>query len=65
MFDEVVDKVFQDERLSFPCYEHGPEIIYQLIQYFVTMRMQEYCRRMKAEQEKVNQQKKAAKVCIS
>lgn len=62
LFEEIINNVYNYEKLSFPCLEHAHEILAQLSQHFITMRMHQFCTRLNAEQKKKNQHtKKTAK----
>ncbi|XP_043269761.1 uncharacterized protein [Venturia canescens] len=58
VFDNILDDVLNYRSLSFPCPDHAHDILYQIIKYFVTKRMQQYCTRINAEQKKNNQTSK-------
>lgn len=64
VFESILDDVYQYEKLSFPCTEHASDILLNVVQCYVTMRMQQYCARINAEQLKNNRiKKKTAKFC--
>lgn len=64
VFESILEDVYEFDKLSFPCQEHADDILLQIIQCYVRMRMQQYCASMNAEQKRNNQlKKKTAKFC--
>jgi len=66
IYESILDDVYRYEKLSFPCSVHSGEMLLHVIQYYVSMCMQQYCSQLNAGLQKDNQlKKKVAKHCAT
>lgn len=61
VYDTILDNI-NVGLYNFPCEEHNDIILSQIIDFYIRMRMRQYCNKINIEEKKINQNvKKSAK----
>lgn len=61
VYDTILDNI-NIGRYTFSCEEHNDIILTQIIEFYIRMRMRQYCNKINHEEKKINQNvKKTAK----
>lgn len=66
VYEDTIDHVLTECSLTFPCVEHKDDMIANILHYYVSMRMRQYCGQSNAAATKASREKrKLAKHCTT
>lgn len=55
VYDITVDYILDNYKMSFACREHKVDIMAQVVHYYVALRMRQYCKQLKKNEENKTQ----------
>lgn len=53
VFEQIIEDIYTP-ALPFPCQNHGDQVLAQIIEFYITMRMRQYANKINNEKNKIN-----------